>query len=272
MGFYDRLRLIQEKNNSLLCVGLDPDPEKIPGSLRSSVDPVGQFCQRIVEATSNLVCAYKLNLAFFESRKGGDLSTLERVLAYIPSDVMTIADGKRGDIGNSAERYARTLLDEFRFTATTVNPYMGEDSIRPFIKNPDRGAFVLALTSNPGARDFQCLRAGRKPLYEHVVAKAVKWNVNRNIGFVVGATRASQLKRIRSLVPDIPLLIPGIGAQKGNVKLAVRWGCDARGTMAIVNASRSILYASDGEDFAWAARQSAQKLRDEMNAYREQFF
>ena len=271
-GFYDRIRAIQEKNNSLLCVGLDPDLKKIPGPLLSCSDPRGEFCERIVQATKDLVCAYKLNLAFFEGCEGAGWSALKRVLASIPDDVITIGDGKRGDIGNTAEMYAGTLLDEFRFTATTVNPYMGEDSIRPFIKNPEQGAFVLALTSNPGAKDFQYLLAKRKPLYEHVVAKAKVWNQDKNIGLVVGATHPAQLKRIRFLVPEVPLLIPGVGAQEGNVELTVRWGCDARGTMALVNASRSIIYASSGEDFADAARISARSLRDEMNVYRRRFF
>lgn len=272
MSFYDRIRAIQEKNGSLLCIGLDPDLKKIPRQLHSCADPAGEFCERIVETTGDLVCAYKLNLAFFEGHEGSGWSSLKRVLACIPADVMTIGDGKRGDIGNSAEMYAQTLLREFKFSATTVNPYMGEDSVRPFINNPEQGAFVLALTSNPGAQDFQYLKVRKKPLYEHVVAKAKRWNENKNIGFVVGATHPAQLKHVRTLAPDLPLLIPGVGAQDGSVKLTVHWGCDAHGTMALVNAGRSIIYASSGEDFADAARLSARALRDQINGYREQFF
>jgi len=270
MSFYDRLRAIQKKNNTLLCVGLDPDLNKIPKHLLLQGDPVGEFCRRIIGATSDLVCAYKLNLAFFETLGERGWSTVHRVLSFIPHDVITIGDGKRGDIGNTADMYARSLMDGFKFTAATVNAYMGEDSVRPFIKDPDKGAFVLALTSNPGAKDFQYLKVRGKPLYEHVAAKAKRWNENKNIGLVVGATHPVQLKRIRQLVPDMPLLIPGIGAQGGDVKLAVRNGCDVQGGMALINASRSIIYSSSGESFAETARSVAGALRDEMNMYREQ--
>jgi orotidine-5'-phosphate decarboxylase len=272
MTFYERLRTIQRANNTLLCIGLDPDLQKIPMHLREREDPVGEFCRSIIEATSDLVCAYKLNLAFFEALGGRSWLAAHRVLSYIPPNLITIGDAKRGDIGNTARMYASTLLKDFKFTASTVNAYMGEDSVRPFIDDPDRGAFVLALTSNSGAKDFQYLNVRGKPLYERVIAKTIKWNQNKNIGFVIGATRAAQLKRIRHLVRDCPLLIPGVGAQGGDVKQAVRFGCDSRGEMALINASRSILYASGGEDFAEAARVSATSLRDEMNRYREKFF
>jgi orotidine-5'-phosphate decarboxylase len=272
MSFYDKLRAIQKKNNSLLCIGLDPDLTRMPRHLHDHDNPVGEFCERIVEATNVLACAYKLNLAFFEALGERCWSTVHHVLSCIPPGIITIGDAKRSDIGNSAEIYARSLLDDFKFTATTVNAYMGEDSVQPFIKDPERGAFVLALTSNPGAKDFQYLKIGGKPIYEHVIAKGKKWNTQKNIGFVVGATRPAQLKRVRQLVPDMPLLIPGVGAQGGDVKLAVRYGCDVHGEMALINASRSILYASSGEDFADAAHSAATTLRDKMNKYREQFF
>ena len=272
MSFYARLRTIQKKNNSLLCVGLDPDIRKIPQHLLTCNDPIGEFCRRIIEVTSDLVCAYKLNLAFFEALGEQGWSTVHRVLATIPAEVITIGDAKRGDIGNTAEMYARALFDDFKFNAATVNAYMGEDSIGPFIENSAHGAFLLALTSNTGARDFQHLKVRGKPLYEHVAAKAKKWNRNENIGLVVGATRPAQLKRVRLLAPEIPLLIPGVGAQGGDVKLAIRDGCDPHGGMALVNASRSIIYASSGEDFAEAARSSAAALCGQMNRYREQYF
>jgi orotidine-5'-phosphate decarboxylase len=272
MSFYHRLRAIQNKNNTLLCVGLDPDLNKIPKHLLLQSDPVGEFCRRIIEATSDLVCAYKLNLAFFEVLGEQWWSILHRVLSFVPLNVITIGDAKRGDIGNTADMYARSLMDGFKFRAVTVNAYMGEDSVRPFVRDPDRGAFVLALTSNPGARDFQYLKVRGKPLYEHVAAKAKRWNESENIGLVVGATRPAQLKRVRQLVPDMPLLIPGVGAQGGDVGLAVRYGCDEHGEMALINASRSIIYSSGGGDFAEVARSAAGSLRDEMNKYREQFF
>jgi len=272
MRFYERLRAIQRANNSLLCVGLDPDPEKLPMHLRYCDDPIGEFCRGIIEATSDLVCAYKMNLAFFEALGGRGWLTAHRVLSHMPPNIITIGDAKRGDIGNTAAMYASALLRDFKFTASTVNAYMGEDSVRPFINDPDRGAFVLALTSNSGSRDFQFLKVGGKPLYERVITKARKWNENQNLGFVVGATHPSQLKRIRHLVRDMPLLIPGVGVQGGDLKQAVRYGCDAQGEMALINASRSIIYASGHEDFKEAAHTSAMALRDEINLYREKFF
>lgn len=272
MSFNSRLRAIQARRNSLLCIGLDPDVKKLPKYLLKKENPVLEFCQRVVDATSDLVCAYKLNLAFFEAIGERSWSTIHAVLSSIPADVVTIGDAKRGDIGNTAEMYARVLLKDFGFTATTVNAYMGEDAVRPFIKDPQHGAFVLALTSNPGAKDFQRLNVKGRPLYEHVVARAKKWNANQNVGCVVGATRPTELKRVRHLVPTMPLLIPGVGAQGGGLRLAVRHGCDRDGYVAVINASRSIIYASNSEDFADAARAASLALRDEMNRYREQFF
>lgn len=272
MSFNTRLRSIQEKSNSLLCVGLDPDIKKIPKHLLAHDNPVGEFCRRIIEATGDLVCAYKLNLAFFEALGERSWSTLHAVLARVPRDVITIGDAKRGDIGNTADMYAQSLLGDFKFDASTVNAYMGADSVEPFTRDPEKGAFVLALTSNAGAKDLQYLKTRGKPLFEHVVMKSKKWNSNDNVGLVVGATRPVQLKRVRQLAPTMPLLIPGVGAQGGDVKLAIRHGCDASGRMAVINASRSILYASGGEDFADAARASAGALRDEMNKYRDRYF
>ena len=271
MNFYTKLRTIQKRRHSLLCIGLDPDIKRIPPHLLKD-EAVVEFCRRIIETTSDLVCAYKLNLAFFEALGDRGWSTIHRILELIPSEVVTIGDGKRGDIGNTAEMYARTLFSDFSFDAATVHPYMGNDSVKPFITDPDRGAFVLALTSNPGAKDFQYLSVNGKPLYERVIAKVKQWNTNGNIGIVVGATRTAQLKRVRHLVPSMPLLIPGVGAQGGGLKAAVRFGCNAEGEMAIINASRSIIYASQDEDFADAARRSALAMRDEMNVYREQYF
>ncbi len=271
MSFYNRLRAIQKKNNSLLCVGLDPDIKKLPRHLLDHKDPVGEFCRGIIEATRDLVCAYKLNLAFFEALGERSWSTIHRVLSCVPPEVVTIGDAKRGDIGNTAEMYARSLLEDFKFSASTVNAYMGKDSVLPFINDPERGAFVLALTSNQGAKDFQYLKVNGKPLYERVIARTKKWNDNENVGFVVGATRPSQLKRVRQLAPEMPLLIPGVGAQGGDLTLAVRYGSDKHGEMAVINASRSIIYASGGEDFAEAARRAAFAMRNEMNSCREKY-
>jgi len=268
MTFTDRLRSVQQDRRSLLCIGLDTDATKLPATVMSAADPVVAFNKLIIETTHDLVCAYKLNLAFYEAMGERGWHTLRETLAAIPPDVITIADGKRGDIGNSSELYARSLLTELRFGASTVHPYMGFDSIEPFLRYPEHGVFILALTSNPGAKDFQYLKVNGKPLYEHVIARAKKWNIHNNLGLVVGATRPAQLKRIRSLTPGMPLLIPGVGAQGGDLKRAVVYGCDARGFLGIINAGRSILYASSGSDFAAAARQAAQTMRDEINRYR----
>lgn len=268
MTFYEKLRSIQQKNNSLLCVGLDSDVNKIPRHLHQFENPILEFNKRIIDATKDLVCAYKLNLAFYEALGERCWHTIKQTLAAIPSDTITIGDAKRGDIGNTAEMYAKNLRDDFAFTSSTVNPYMGFDSVEPFIRNEEHGAFILALTSNPGAKDFEYLKVKEKPLYEHVIAKVKKWNVKDNCGLVVGATRPKELRRVRTLVPDMPLLIPGVGAQGGDVKAAVRYGCDKNGEMAVINSSRSIIYASSEEDFVDAARAAAMKLRDEMNAIR----
>jgi len=193
---------------------------------------------------------------------------LRRTLSCIPENIITIGDAKRGDIGNTAAMYAQALLTDLGFRATTVNPYMGFDSVEPFLRDPERGAFVLAVTSNPGAKDFQYLKVGTRRLYERVIRKVQSWNTKGNCGLVVGATRPAELRRIRAMVPDMPILIPGIGAQGGDLKSAVRYGCTRDGLLALINASRSILYASSGEDFADAARREATRLRDDINRYR----
>lgn len=272
MNFTQRLCRIQRKNRSLLCIGLDTDINRIPEFLFAYGDPVYEFNRRIIDATKDLVCAYKINLAFYESTGEHGWYTIHQTLARIPEEIVTIGDAKRGDIGNSSELYAKLIVDDYEFAACTVNPYMGEDSVRPFMKNSRQGAFVLALTSNPGARDFQYLKAGGRPLYEHVVAKVKRWNRKKNCGLVVGATRPGELRRIRKLAPDLPLLIPGVGAQGGDLKLAVRYGCDRNGELAVINASRSVIYASGGAGFAEAARVAASALREEINGYRQKFF
>ncbi|MBP1657886.1 MAG: orotidine 5'-phosphate decarboxylase [Bacteroidetes bacterium] len=272
MNFTERLRASQNAQNSLVCVGLDPDPRKIPQFLHQNENPVAEFNRRIVESTHDLVCAYKMNLAFYEALGEKGWQALRATLALIPKSVITIADGKRGDIGNSSEMYARSILEDFNFDASTVHPYMGFDSLQPFARNAERGVFVLALTSNPGAKDFQYLKVQGKPLYEHVIRRVKKWNTAGNFGLVVGATRPAQLKTIRALALTLPILIPGIGAQGGDLRKAVRYGCDASGFLALLTAARSVLYASSGEDFADAARAAALSLRDEINVCREEYF
>ena len=267
MTFTQRVREVQRNQNSLLCVGLDVDAGKIPASLNSGENPELEFNRKIIDATHDLVCAYKLNLAFYESMGERGHIVLRETLRSIPETVITIGDGKRGDIGNTAEHYAQSLFKYFNFDSVTVNPYMGFDSVEPFLSYDEKGAFILALTSNSGSRDFQRLKVGTKPFYEKVVGTVKKWNSKNNIGLVVGATHPKELQRIRTMVPGMPILIPGIGKQGGDLKSAIRFGGDKNGQLAIINASRSILYASTGQDFADAARTEAKKIVDEMRLY-----
>jgi orotidine-5'-phosphate decarboxylase len=262
MKFTDKLLNASQKNKSWLCIGLDPDPELMPG-----VD-IPQFNKTIIEATSDLVCAYKPNLAFYEALGSEGLAVLEKTIKYIPGDIPVIGDAKRGDIGNTAKAYAKALFSVLGFDAATVNPYLGFDSIEPFINYQDKGVFILCRTSNKGATDFQDLYTDGLPLYEVVARKAKEWNVHGNIGLVVGATYPEELKKVRSICPEMPLLIPGIGAQGGDLASAVGYGVDARGEKAIINVSRQILYASKEKDFARAARNVAEKIRNQINDYR----
>jgi orotidine-5'-phosphate decarboxylase len=262
MKFTDKLLNASRKNKSWLCIGLDPDPELMPG-----VD-VLQFNKAIIDATSDLACAYKPNLAFYEVLGTEGLAILEKTVKYIPGYIPVIGDAKRGDIGNTAGAYARALFSVFGFDAATVNPYLGFDSIEPFINYQDKGVFILCRTSNQGAKDFQDLQINGLPLYEAVAKKAREWNVHGNIGLVVGATYPEELRKVRSICPDMPLLIPGIGAQGGDLASAVGYGVDAQGEKAIINVSRQILYASKEKDFARAARSVAEKIRNQINDYR----
>jgi orotidine-5'-phosphate decarboxylase len=267
MTFTQKLYEIQNQKDSLLCIGLDVDLEKIPKFLLTHKNPVLEFNRQIIEATSDLVCAFKPNLAFYEALGEQGLVALRETLKFIPKNIISLGDGKRGDIGNTSERYAKSLFSDFGFDAITVNPYMGSDSVEPFIQSSDRGIFVLTLTSNPGSRDFQRLKVGSKPLYEKVAQATKKWNSNQNIGLVVGATHPKELQRIRRIVPDVPILIPGIGKQGGDLRSAVQYGCAKQGRLAIINASRSIIYASDGTDFAEAARIEAKKMLTEIRTF-----
>ena len=262
MRFTDKLLNASRKNESWLCIGLDPDAERMP-----EVD-VLQFNKAIVEATSDLVCAYKPNLAFYEALGTQGLVTLEKTIKHIPGHIPVIGDAKRGDIGNTAKAYAKALFSILGFDAATVNPYLGHDSIEPFISYRDKGVFILCRTSNKGAADFQDRRIDGLPLYEVVAHKAKEWNIHGNVGLVVGATYPEQLKKVRSICPEMPLLIPGIGAQGGDLASAVRYGVDAQGEKATINVSRQILYASREKDFAQAARNAAEKIRSQINDYR----
>lgn len=261
MDFNSRVQERIRKVRSLVCVGLDVDPGKIPSVLFQKSDPIFLFNKAIIEATVDVVLAYKLNLAFYEALGSEGWEVLKKTVAYIPSEIIKIGDGKRGDIGNSSEKYAQALFD-LGFDAVTVNPFLGEDGVTPFLKDETRGTFLLCLTSNPGSKDFQYLKADGKALYEWIAEKATHWNQNNNCGLVVGATHPDELGRIRSIAEALPFLIPGIGAQAGALESSVMQGTDERGEMAIFNSSRAIVYASCGENFAQKAREETIKLRD----------
>ncbi len=267
MKFLEKLLQASRTNRSLLCIGLDPDPELMPKL------GVLQFNRQIVDATSDLVCAYKPNLAFYEALGIDGLKALEKTVAQIPEAIPIIGDAKRGDIGSTARAYARALFETFGFDAATVNPYLGYDSMEPFLQYKEKGVFILCRTSNAGSADFQTLplsdKRGEKPLFEIVALRAREWNAYGNVGLVVGATYPQELRRVRQLCPEMPLLIPGVGAQGGDLAAAVRYGVDERGEKAIISSSRQVIYASKGKDFAIAARESALKLRDEINRYLE---
>lgn len=266
MNFADKLNQAAQRNDSLVCIGLDPDPRLMPRM------DLFEFNKAIIDATSDLVCTYKPNLAFYEALGMEGISALQKTVDYIPDNIPVIGDAKRGDIGNTARAYATALFENLGFDAVTVNPYMGYDSVEPFISHVDKGVFLLCRTSNDGAADFQDLscRTGAtgnvQPLFKIVARKAREWNEHGNIGLVVGATSPQDLKDIRTLCPGMLLLIPGIGAQGGDLALSVRYGVDAGGGKAIFNSSRQILYASKGNDFAQAARLAADDLRRQINS------
>jgi orotidine-5'-phosphate decarboxylase len=264
VNFLERLARAAQKNRSLLCVGLDPDPALMPDGMG-----VFEFNKAIIDATADLVCAYKPNIAFYEALGGEGIVALKQTRDYIPEGLPVIGDAKRGDIGNTARAYARSLFDYFRFDATTVSPYLGFDSLVPFLEYRERGVFVLCRTSNAGAVDFQSLpcevNGRRLPLFEAVAGKVNEWNTRGNLGLVVGATYPEELKLLRQRYPDMPLLIPGIGAQGGELARVVRYGVDEMRQRTIINSSRQIIYASRGKDFAQAARRAAQDLRDRIN-------
>lgn len=262
--FSEKLRAAIQRNSSFLCIGLDPDPAMMP------VPGVPAFLAEIIDATKDLACAYKPNIAFFESLGIEGMAVLSEVLRSIPAEVPVIADAKRGDIGNTARFYARTLFDVYGFDAATVNAYGGRDAVEPFAAYAARGVFVWCRGSNPGAADFQDLAlADGRQLYEAVAQTARDWNVHGNIGLVAGATWPDQVRRVREICPDMLLLVPGVGSQEGDLDGAVGAAMDAAGGGFLVNASRGILYASPGEDYAAAARSAALDLRERINRARE---
>ena len=253
-----------KRKQSFLCVGLDSDIKKIPTHLLELEDPVFEFNKQIIDATKDLCVAYKPNIAFYESMGAKGWVSLHKTLEYIPKNIFTIADAKRGDIGNTSNMYARTFFKNMNFDAVTVTPYMGEDSVKPFLEFENKWAIILALTSNKGSLDFQKIEdKNGKQLFEQVLETSQTWGTIENMMYVVGATRAEQLSEIRTIIPNHFLLVPGVGAQGGSVQDVAKYGMNSDCGL-LVNSSRGIIYAGNGSDFAEKARIEAQKLQQEM--------
>ena len=260
-----------KKKSSYLCVGLDSDIEKIPKHLLKEEDPIFEFNKQIIDATAEFAVAYKPNLAFYESRGASGWETLAKTVAYIPDNILTIADAKRGDIGNTSLHYAKAFFEELKFDAITLAPYMGIDSIKPFLDYPDKWAIVLALTSNASSKDFEQLVVGDngasfKKLFEAVLEKGKSWGSPDNLMYVVGATKADQLQEIRAIVPNHFLLVPGVGAQGGSLEEVSKNGMNESCGL-LVNSSRGIIFSASDANFALSAGQQAQKLQEEMSEY-----
>ncbi|MEN1957797.1 orotidine-5'-phosphate decarboxylase [Luteimonas changyuni] len=276
MTFMQQLRHRWDTSGSLVCVGLDPEPGRFPARFAGDADSVFGFCRDIVDATAEYACAFKPQIAHFAAPGAED--ALERLIAHVHAahpGIPVILDAKRGDIGSTAQRYASEAFDRYAADAVTVNPYLGGDSLQPFLERADRGVIILCRTSNPGAADLQDLlveaRAGgpSRPLYQSVAERAAReWNGNGNVSLVVGATWPEQLREVRAVVGDMPLLVPGVGAQGGDAGAVVRNARTGDGTGLMVSSSRAILYASSGDDYAAAAARAASELRDTLNRHR----
>ena len=264
----NRQTLIQQirTKKSYLCVGLDSDITKIPAHLLQKEDPVFEFNKAIIDATKDVCVSYKINTAFYESNGLQGWQSMEKTLNYIPKDIFTIADAKRGDIGNTSTQYAKAFFNAMHFDSITVAPYMGKDSVKPFLDFENKWTIVLGLTSNEGAFDFQYLKNENQELFKHVIQKVASWGTDENLMFVIGATKTAQLKEVREIIPNHFLLVPGVGAQGGNLEEVSKIGMNADVGL-LVNASRQIIFASNGEDFAEKARGEALKLQAEMALY-----
>lgn len=252
------------KKESFLCVGLDPDLGKIPQHLLRYEDPIFEFNKQIIDATLPFAVAYKPNLAFYEALGSKGLASLEKTMEYLPKEVFSIADAKRGDIGNTSGMYARAFFENMDFDSVTVAPYMGEDSVRPFLEFESKWVVLLAATSNPGAEDFEMLKlSNNQMLFEKVISKSMEWSTADNMMYVVGATRPESLHEVRKLIPEHFLLIPGVGAQGGSLEQVCEFGMNNQCGL-LVNSSRAIIYAGSGNDFASAVRRAAQELQEQM--------
>ncbi|HDS17132.1 MAG TPA: orotidine-5'-phosphate decarboxylase [Proteobacteria bacterium] len=270
MNFIKKLELAQRKNNSLLCVGLDPAPERLPGVCRRKTQPLLAFNRDLIDATADLVCAYKPQIAYYAAC--GAEAELAATIAYIKDcypEIPVILDAKRGDIGSTAEMYALEAFIRYQADAVTVNPYLGGDSLQPFLAYREKGVVILCRTSNPGGIELQGLLVDGQPLYLKIAALAASdWNQNHNILLVVGATWPSELAQVRKLVGDMPLLVPGVGAQGGDLQAVMETGLDSRRAGLVINSSRGIIYAGKEDDFADKARAAALDLREQINLYR----
>ena len=270
--FTQQLQSAWASQGSMLCVGFDPDPKRLPTVLQGKPEGIFEFCRDIADATADLVCSFKPQFAYFASQRAE--AQLEKLIKHLKDrypHIPVILDSKRGDIGSTADHYALEAFERYGADAITVNPYMGFDTIEPYLKHPGKGVLVLCRTSNPGGSDLQFLNVGPKgePLYLHIAQLAAQqWNSSGQIGLVVGATFPEEIAKVRAIVGDMPLLIPGIGAQGGDIEATVKAGgiAGAPGTGMIINSSRAILYASSGNDFAQAARLVAQSTRDALRA------
>lgn len=274
MTMNDRFRDSQVRSNSLLCVGLDPQPDRFPLAIGRLGSDIRRFNQAIIEATSDIACCYKPNLGFYLPHGMDGIEALANFREDVPAEIPILLDAKIGDIDTTTKAYARAYFEEWKFDAVTAHPYMGQDSLQPLIDYGEQGIFVLAKTSNPGSgmiqdRQVESDSGESAPVSVHVARHATSWNRHGNIGLVAGATFPRELSAIRSAAPDLPILIPGVGAQEGDLEDAVRAGLDSMGYGILVNSSRGITYASDGVDFQSAARASAIELRDRINQVRE---
>ncbi|MFM9108003.1 MAG: orotidine-5'-phosphate decarboxylase [Chloroflexota bacterium] len=268
----ERLRQAMRQRRSLVCVGLDPDPARLPAPLRGLPveDAIAAFTAGIIAATGDIACAYKPNLGFYLAHGAAGIRALERTRAAIPAGVPAILDAKIGDIGSTAAAYAAGVFDALGFDAVTLNPYLGEDALEPFLSRPGAGLFILCKTSNPGGGDFQDLATGGRPLHLAVAERIAAWDARypASAGLVVGATWPEQLAAVRALCPEQPILLPGVGAQAGDLAAALRAGIDRHGEGLLVTSSRAIIYASAGDDWAEAARAAAVALRDQIETGR----
>jgi orotidine-5'-phosphate decarboxylase len=272
MNFKQKLIKAALKNRSWLCIGLDPDLNKLPANINQSLSGLEEFLKAVIDATNDLVCVYKPNSAFYEQFGSDGTALLKEIISYIPAEIPVILDAKRGDIGNTSKMYASAAFDYLKADAITVNPYMGYDSIGPFLDYKDKGVIILCLTSNPSSNDFQKRQVididnQQIPLYQIVAQTALAWNKNDNIGLVIGATKPEELGELRKQVGDsLPILIPGVGAQGGDLEMSLKNGSNTSDQLAIINVSRSVLYASKENDYASKSRENALALVSTMRS------